>query len=225
MVPCHHPGPGHGSRPGAIPTAPAVGNRRSSAPTAYAPNRDAAPGTGPGADPGAWSRGRAAAVGPEHGAGHSFLWPPPAAALEPRWPVTSPSPPCDNPSPSPRRHNRCRLTNRRGPLPLGPRPAAGASGARPPLPAPGGKPEMGPISPPTEYACSGHDLIFFVDTGFAHRMWEPRPGTPPGIDPPQKFYKQNMVGRRDLRAPTSGLVCGHPYLPHGLPHIVASWPP
>ena len=83
-------------------------------------------------------------------------------------------------------------------------------------------PEMGPISPPTEYACSGHDLIFFVDTGFAHRMWEPRPGTPPGIDPPQNFYKQNMVGRRDLRAPTSGLVCGHPYLPPGPPQ---SWLP
>jgi hypothetical protein len=56
---------------------------------ALAPNRDHHPGSRLTRS----SRGRAAAVGPEHGAGHSFLWPSPAAALGPRWPVASPSPP------------------------------------------------------------------------------------------------------------------------------------
>ena len=92
LVPCHHPGPGsNGSRPGAI-AMPPPWNRRPSAPTLMPLTGTAAPATGPGAGPGAWSGDRAAAVGPEHGAGHSFLWPPPAAALEPRWPVASPSP-------------------------------------------------------------------------------------------------------------------------------------
>ena len=94
----------------------------------------------PGPGPGQGSRTRsreqaqgsgvraAAAVGPEHGTGHSFLWKPPAAALGPRWPVASPSPPCESPPPSPRRHSHRCLASRRGLLPLGPRPAAGAPG-------------------------------------------------------------------------------------------------
>ena len=57
---------------------------------AHAPNRDRHPGNRPRRRSRGWSRDRAAAVGPEHGAGHSFLWPPPAAALEPRWPVAIP---------------------------------------------------------------------------------------------------------------------------------------
>ena len=39
---------------------------------------------------------------------------------------------------APAHSHRC-LASRRGPLPLGPRPDAGAPGTRPPLPAPGGK--------------------------------------------------------------------------------------
>ena len=95
-------------RPGATTTA--VGNHLPSAPTPMPLTGTAAPATGSGTGPGAWSRGIAAAVGPEHGAGHSFLWPP-AAALEPRWPVASPSPPCDNqPPPPPRCHHHLART-------------------------------------------------------------------------------------------------------------------
>jgi hypothetical protein len=67
---------------------PAVGNHRPSAPTPMPLTGTAASGTGPAAGPGAWSR--AAAVGPEYGAGHSFLWPPPAVALGPRLASRSP---------------------------------------------------------------------------------------------------------------------------------------
>jgi hypothetical protein len=45
---------------------------------AHAHNRNTGPGTGPGAGPGEWSRVNVAEVGPEHGARHSFLWPPPS---------------------------------------------------------------------------------------------------------------------------------------------------
>jgi hypothetical protein len=75
---------------------------------AHAPNAEHYPGNRPRGRSREWSRGRGVAVGPEHGAGHSFLWPPPAAALGPRSPVTSPSPSCDGPLPSPRLHrHRC----------------------------------------------------------------------------------------------------------------------
>jgi hypothetical protein len=84
-------------------------------------------------------------------------------------------------------------------------------------------PEMGPISPPTEYACSGHDLIFSSIPVLPIGCGNPGLEHPPGIDPPQKFYKQNMVGRRDLRGPTSGSVCGHPHFTSWSAHIVASW--
>ncbi len=65
--------------------APAMGNHRPSAPTPMPLIGTAAPGTGPGAGPGAWSGDSAVAAGPDQGTGHSFLWPPPAAAFEPRW--------------------------------------------------------------------------------------------------------------------------------------------
>jgi hypothetical protein len=76
----------HGSRPGAITTAPAVGNLRPSAPTPTPMplTGTAASGTGPAAGPGDWSRDRAAAASAEHGAGHSFLRPLLAAAPGPR---------------------------------------------------------------------------------------------------------------------------------------------
>ena len=147
----------------------------------------AAPGTGPGAGPGAWSRGRAAAVGPEHGAGHSFLM---AAAR--RCPRTSvgQSPPhrpsCDSPPPSPRRHRHRCLASRRGPLPLGPRPDAGAPGTRPPLPAPGGKPGDGTPTPPVLYAWSGPN---FFDIYVLHSGEIPAEDTPRVMGPRPKNFK------------------------------------
>ena len=58
--------------------------------------QDPETGTGPSADPGVRSRGKTAAAGPEHGAGHSFLWPSPAARRCPRLSSCPPSPlpPC-----------------------------------------------------------------------------------------------------------------------------------
>ena len=55
----------------------------------------------PSAGSGAWSRGRAAAIEPEHSKVHSLFWPPPATALKPRWPVASPSLPYYDRSPLP----------------------------------------------------------------------------------------------------------------------------
>jgi len=165
LVPCHHLGRVHPLPPRRHRHCrPAVGNRRPSAPTPMPLTGTAAPGAGPGGCPGAWSMGRAAGLEPEHGAGHSFLWPPPAAALGPRSPVTSPSPSCDGPLPSPRLHRHRCLASRRGPLSLRPRPDAGALATRPPLPASGGKPGDGTPTPPVSI-CPVQNFLLKLSPG------------------------------------------------------------
>ena len=127
----------------------AVGNCRPSAPTPMPLTGTAAPGAGPGACPGAWSRGRTAAVEPEHGEGHSLLWPRPAAAR--RTSVGQSAPPSPLPvtalSPRPSATATDAWPAAGDCCPLGPRPDAGAPGTRPPLPAPGGKPGDGTPTP------------------------------------------------------------------------------
>jgi hypothetical protein len=180
MVPCRRLGHGRRLPPWRHHHRPRRGEPSLLCAHAHAHNLTTTPGTGPGASPGTCSRGGAAAAGPEHGAGHSFLWPPPncprtsVGQSPPRRPSYDTLPP-----PSPRLHRRRCLARRKGPLPSALDPTPASPGTRPPLQAPGGKVGDRSHKPPTEYACSGHDLIFFVDTGFAHRMWEPRPGTPP----------------------------------------------
>jgi len=142
---------------------------------AHAPNAEHHPGNRPRGRSREWSRGRGVAVGPEHGAGHSFLWPPPAAALGPRSPVTSPSPSCDGPLPSPRLHRHRCLASRRGPLSLRPRPDAGALATRPPLPASGGKPGDGTPTPPVSI-CPVRKVFSFFDPG---KIGSPPPGMAP----------------------------------------------
>ena len=133
----------------------------------------ATPGTGPGAGPGTWSRGRAAAVGPEHGAGHSSY----GRAQSPS-DLGGQSPPhrpsCDSPPPpSPRRHRHRCLASRRGPLPLalGPTPAPRA---HVPLFRPlEANPEMGLRYPPGQDAPSGN----FFKKSFSGIMTPPGDGT------------------------------------------------
>jgi hypothetical protein len=75
------------------------------------------------------------------------------------WPLPAPPPPVQNGQPaaaSPRHHSRRCLASRREPLPLGPRPDAGAPGTRPPLPAPGGESGDGTPTPPGQDALSGN---------------------------------------------------------------------
>jgi hypothetical protein len=87
MVPCRRPGRGPpASAPAPSPPQHRRRKHRPSAPTPLPLTET----TAPGASPGTCSRGTTAAVGPEHDARHSFLWPPPEAALGPRWPVTTP---------------------------------------------------------------------------------------------------------------------------------------
>ena len=115
---------------------PAVGNRRPSAPTPTPMpiTGTAASATGPsagsGSGVGTGQQQSAPSMVPDilsYGA---------AAALEPRWPVASPSPPCDNQLPSPRCYSHRCLASRRGRLPLGPPPDAGAPGTRRPSSGP-----------------------------------------------------------------------------------------
>jgi hypothetical protein len=150
LMPCHHPGPGStGSRSPAIATAaPPWGSAAPLRPRPC-PNRTTAPATDPGAGQGAWSRVRAAAVGPEHGARHSFLWPPSEAARRTsvgQSPTHHPS--CDSPPPSPRRHHHRCLASLRGPLPLGHRRRRRRPWYTSPSPAPGDKPGDGTPTPP-----------------------------------------------------------------------------
>jgi len=135
LLPCHHPRTqATVHRPGAVATPVQTWGT-------------APPGTGPGAGPGAWSRGRTAAVEPEHGEGHSLFWPPPAAALAPAPPPSLPGhvgnccPSALDPTPAPRVH-----------VPL-----------FRPLEA---NPGMGLLPPPVLYACPGPYAIFSAYTVF-----------------------------------------------------------
>jgi hypothetical protein len=208
----------------------------------------AAPGTGPGVGPGAWSGDRAAAAGPEHGAGHSFLRQPPAPALEPRWPVASTPPRCHHhlahhgnvessrrgrrhpggyrdPSPHRRHHHDAQRT---GPCPYPGRLWSHVQGSRPsPTAAPAGSLPRTPLPAPGGEPGDGTPTppvsIWTVRKFF--QKFNPRKETlrvtasRPNLSR-NKIRLANPAFRDD-----SGTSLRDPYLPLGPALIVASWSP
>ena len=98
--------------------------------------------------------------------------------------------------PDGRHRHRC-LASSRGPLPLGPRPDADATGTRPPLPGPRRKPGDGTPTPPIVNARSGPDLHIFAYTVLSPGEI-PAENTPPVFRIPKNFISKNPVGRRGL---------------------------
>jgi hypothetical protein len=201
LVPCHHPGPGsNGSRPGAIAPAPAVGNRRPSAPTPMPLTGTAAPGTDPGAE-----SGSGAAVGPEHDARHSFLWPPPEAALGPRLasrlliaPLVTDRPPL------PRRHRHQCLDRRWGLLPQALAPTPGPRAHVPLLRALEANPETG-LLPPRYQLCPIRKFSHFSVRGKSEG---------PRIRDPAPIYHATKSGWQTLHSGTiPEPLCGTPTYP------------
>ena len=161
LVPCRRPGPGsNSSRPGAVATAVQMWGTAASLRPRH-PDRDRRPapiappvkprGPVPGNRNGSRRRSREVEQGQSSSRPRAWRRTFLLNGRRPRTSVGQPPthrPPCDSPSPSPRHHSRRRLAILREPLPLGPRPDAGAPGTRPPLLAPGGKPGDGTPTPP-----------------------------------------------------------------------------
>jgi hypothetical protein len=123
-----------GDRSPPVPNLPFAG--RPSALTPLPLTGTTTPGTGPGAVPGGWSRVNVAAAGPEHDAGHPYLWPPPLDLGRPTaypspfllQPATALAPAPPPPLPGPALGDRCHSVLDSTPAPGFTSPSSGPDG-------------------------------------------------------------------------------------------------